>query len=196
MNKKFFNLGMAVVAVLTSVLASTSCSNTKSYAELLRDERYATNAFLAEQRVVNSIPEDTVFEVGPNAPYYRIDDDENATVYMQVLKLGNRFDEPANDEAIYFRYMRFSIIDWVEYDGDVAISGNAEDMGAAATYFLYNNYTLETSAQWGVGLQLPIKLVGVDSEVNLVIKSQAGLLDELAYVQPFHYNVRYFRSAI
>ena len=80
----------------------TSCSDSESYADLLNKERYATNAYLANCRVVNEIPSDTVFETGPNAPYYRIDDEGN--VYMQVIKASDRKTDKANpSERIYFR---------------------------------------------------------------------------------------------
>ena len=79
MRNKFFAY---LIAGIAAVLALGSCSSGVSYAELLRDERKATNKFLAYQHVLNEIPSDTIFETGPNAPYYRLDEDGN--VYMQV----------------------------------------------------------------------------------------------------------------
>ena len=38
--------------------------------------------------------------------------------------------------------------------------------------------------------------LGIDSEVNLVIKSQYGYTEEISNVTPYLYNVRYFRSKI
>ena len=70
-------------AVLMLVVASlSSCSDSKSYAEQLEDERRACNAYLASFEVINEIPKDTVFQTGADAPFYRIDPDGN--VYMQV----------------------------------------------------------------------------------------------------------------
>ena len=48
---------------------AVSCSDRKSYAELLADEDYYSNNYLADQRVVSYIPEDSVFESGPDAPF-------------------------------------------------------------------------------------------------------------------------------
>ena len=96
MNNFLFALGMMAALLLCS------CSNSESYADLLNAERRATNAYLAGCRVVNEIPRDTVFEVGVDAPYYRIDPEGN--VYMQVLKAGDRkTDKAKNSERIYFR---------------------------------------------------------------------------------------------
>ena len=57
-----------LIAGIAAVLALGSCSSGVSYAELLRDERKATNKFLAYQRVENEIPADSIFETGPAAP--------------------------------------------------------------------------------------------------------------------------------
>lgn len=75
---------LAVAVLFAAVAVSvTSCEDSKSYAELLTDEAHDINRYLADHRVVNSIPKDTVFEVGPDAPFYRLDEDGN--IYMQVL---------------------------------------------------------------------------------------------------------------
>ena len=38
--------------------------------------------------------------------------------------------------------------------------------------------------------------LGVECEVNLIIKSQFGFTNEISYVLPFFYHVRYFHSQI
>ena len=189
MNLKLKMLLLSLVAV---TIGATSCSNNKSYAEQLADERVAVNLFLAGQRVVNDIPADTIFETGSNAPYYRIDEDGN--VYMQVLSNTGLDVRPKTDDVVYFRYMRYNVITWCVNNGDAAKVGNMDDMKNPSTYFLYDNYTVETSVQYGQGIQMPLQFVGVGSEVNLIIKSQKGLTDEVADVNPYHWHVRYYKS--
>ena len=179
---------------LVTALALSSCSDSESYADLLNDERRATNAYLANCRVVNEVPSDNVFEVGKDAPYYRIDNEGN--VYMQVIKAGDRKTDKAKpSERIYFRYMRYNLNYWYKY-GEMIGEGNENNMNAAPTYFQYGNYTLNTSAQWGYGIQMPLTFLGVDSEVNLIIKSKLGWASEISAVIPFLYHVRYFRNQI
>lgn len=189
MNLKLKMLLLSLVAV---TIGATSCSNNKSYAEQLADERVAVNLFLAGQRVVNDIPADTIFETGSDAPYYRIDEDGN--VYMQVLSNTGLDARPKTDDVVYFRYMRYNVITWCVNNGDAAKVGNMDDMKNPSTYFLYDNYTVETSVQYGQGIQMPLQFVGVGSEVNLIIKSQKGLTDEVADVNPYHWHVRYYKS--
>lgn len=175
------------------VLGMASCSSGTSYAELLRDERKATNKFLAYHRVETQIPADTIFEEGENAPYYKLDDDGN--VYMQVIKAGSLANRPKANQKVYFRFMFYSLFEW-EPGTTPEMVGNANDTQMGSTYFIYGNYNLQQSYKWGYGLQMPLKFVGFDSEVNLVIKSQYGFSDEISNVIPYHFNVRYFESVM
>lgn len=192
MRKKIFTIAMFLGVFALTLL--TSCNDDQSYADRLNEERNAVNAYLANHRVVMSIPEDSVFEVGPDAPYYRIDPDGN--VYMQVLNAGDKNDKAKTGEPIYFRYSRYSLSTWYA-DGTWSIySGNENTMDASSCSFNYADYSLPSSSQWGYGLQYPLVFLGVECEVNLVIKSQYGFTSEISYVMPFFYHVRYFHSQI
>lgn len=172
----------------------SSCSDNKSYADLLTEESYAVNQFLVNQNVILDIPEDSVFEEGADAPYYRLDEDGN--VYMQVINSGNKNMMAGEDELIYFRFERNSLqnYDPVTKTFSVESWGNSEDLSLGSASFRFGNYTLSSSSQWGTGLQLPLSFVGMESEVNLIIKSQSGMTSEIAQVIPFLYNVRYFKA--
>lgn len=184
---------VAVIVAATTIVtgAMSSCSDTKSYAELLTTETHHVNNFLADQRVVNTIPTDTtfVFETGPDAPYYRLDEDGNA--YMQVVKAGTPGNYVDDDQIIYFRFTRYNLSEYA--DGNLPVGdGNEEDMTFLNSWFRFNNYTLQSSYQWGSGVQMPLRYLPIDCEVNIVIKSQLGFTDETTYVQPFLYRIRYY----
>ncbi len=182
-----------ILPMMIFSLIISSCDNGTSYAELLDEETKAVNAFLANERVINEIPEDSVFEVGEDAPYYKMDADGN--VYMQVLNAGTKNNKAQSDQLIYFRFMRYNLNYW-SIDAELVGEGNADDMEYIATSFRFGNYTLSSSSQWGSGIQLPLYYLGVDCEVNLVIKSQYGLSNEISNVIPYLYNIRYFKSQI
>ena len=191
--RRLFNhfvwMGLAALALLTA------CSDDQSYADRLNEERNAVNAYLANHRVVMSVPEDSIFEVGPDAPFYRIDVDGN--VYMQVLNAGDRVNDRAKtSEPIYFRYARYNLSTWYADGTWTMTSGNENTMDATSCSFNYADYTLPSSSQWGYGLQYPLLFLGVECEVNLIIKSQYGFTSEISYVTPFFYHVRYYHSMI
>ena len=182
------------IALLAATMLG-ACNNDESYSDRLNSERYATNAYLRDQRVINDIPDDTVFETGTNAPFYRIDPEGN--VYMQVLNPGNRAeDTPKASQKIYFRFTRYNLLSWYSSGVLEVVGSNEYYMDSEPTFFLYKDFTLPQSSQWGYGIQLPMALLGVECEVNLIIKSQYGWTSEIAYVQPYLYHLRYFHSQI
>ena len=192
--KQVMNKSMLLAAMALMML--TACNDSESYADRLNNERNAVNAYLANHRVVMSIPEDSIFEVGEDAPFYRVDVDGN--VYMQVLNAGDRVGDRAKDgEPIYFRYSRYSLSTWYA-DGQLVALGDANEytMSASPYSFNFKDYSLPTSSQWGYGLQYPLLFLGVECEVNLIIKSQYGFTSEISYVTPYLFHVRYFHSMI
>ena len=193
--KRMFKFNSVLLLGLAALVMLAACNNDQTYADRLNEERNAVNAYLANHRVVMSVPADSVFEVGENAPFYRIDPDGN--VYMQVLNAGDRKNDRARtSEPIYFRYSRYNLATWYA-DGTWSItSGNENTMDAVSCSFNYADYTLPSSSQWGYGLQYPLLFLGVECEVNLVIKSQYGFTNEISLVTPFFYHVRYYHSQI
>ena len=184
---------LSLLACLSTLLAITSCESGRSYSEMLNDENRAVNRVLADQWVIAEIPADSVFEVGPEAPYYQIDGEGN--IYMQVLDAGQG-EKAQDDQLVYFRFMRYNLM-YYAGDRDACPSeGNQNDMSQAATSFRYQNYTLPSSSQWGSGIQLPLEFLPLGCEVNLVIKSQYGWTSEISNVQPFLYHIRYYKSMI
>ena len=183
-------LSVTIAAALGAGISS--CSDNKTYAELLQDENMYTNAFLADHRVVNYVPENNEFEVGPDAPYYRLDED--GQLYMQVLDAGTPDNMVKDDELIYYRYTRYALAYYV--DGEFSYSdGNDGALGGNYS-FRFGNYEINSSYSGGMGIQTPLQYLPVDCQVNLVIKSQYGKPSEYANVQPFLYRLRYFRPKI
>ncbi len=178
-------------------LLFASCSKTESYSDLLKKEQKASNWFLAQHKVCNEIPADSVFLVGPDAPFYKMDQD--GYVYMQVLKadkVGKR-EFPESGDQVYFTFTRYNIEDmYINNTLDVAGQGNQDNFmnSIGDTYFIYNNFSVNSSIQWGSGIQQPLSYLGYNSEVNIVLKSYYGFSDESTTCIPFLVNARYFKS--
>lgn len=182
----------AICSLLAIVVIATSCSDSKTYAELLTDETHYVNNFLADQKVINEIPEDTVFICGEDAPYYRLDEEGN--LYMQVVNPGTPGNKVVNNELLYIRFSRYNLTYYA--DGKLpAAEGNDNVLGGNYS-FRYGNYELNSSYSLGSGVQVPLEFVSVDATVNIVIKSQYGMPGEMSYVIPYLYKIRYFRPKI
>ena len=180
-----------MVAALVSLgVASSSCDDTKSYAELLTEEAHYINNYLSTQTVLLDLPEDGNFIVGENAPFYRLDEDCN--VYMRIIDRGNLNMMAEDDQEVYFRFDRYNLQNYNAATGDLGESwGNLSDLTLGSTSFRYGNYTLSSSSQWGSGIQMPLEYVGMNSMVELVIRSQYGITTEISQVTPFLYRMTY-----
>lgn len=193
--KIYFKISLICV-VLTSVMFA-SCSKTESYSDLLKKEQKVSNWYLAQHKVCNEIPADSVFLMGPDAPFYRMDDD--GYVYMQVIKAPNLKDRkiPAYGDQVYFTFTRYNIETMYNDNTlDVTGVGNQGDFVSSVgnTYFIFNNYSVSSSSQFGSGIQLPVSYLGYDSEVNILLKSYYGFSDESTTCIPFLVNTRYFKA--
>lgn len=198
MKLKVFSTLAGAAAMMGATLLTTSCNDSKSYADLLSAESKAINVFLADNNVILDIPADSVFQTGKDAPYYRLDEEGN--VYMQVISAGNKKHMVKTDDQVYFRFTRYAIKSYVPEhysDGKLVAGnfteswGNADDLSVGASSFRFQNFLLSSTSQWGTAIQEPLKYLGMYCEVNLVVKSQVGLTQETAQVNPFLYHVWY-----
>lgn len=200
------------------LLTLPACKDKESYADLLRDENYAVNAFLVNYPVITSVPADSVFittldiESDPafrlefadldetelheqainRTPFYRMDDD--GYIYMQVLDPGSGARAVA-DQQVWFRFTRYNMK--VAYEtGAWEPSGNEQDVASTPTSFRYQNTSLSSTTNWGTGIQVPLDYLKLNCHVRLVIKSYLGPTQEVSSVYPFLYNIRYYPSRI
>lgn len=195
-NKIFFIIGIASLMEI-----SIGCSKTQSYSELLREEEKACNWYLSNQNVALELPENPKDFIttqslneegepyGDNAPFYKMD--EEGYVYMQVVRA--EFSDMVDEgDLVYFRFLRESIKDL--YEGiTTTLSGNTDYLPNGTASFIYKNTYLSSTTVWGTGIQTPLKYMGYNSEVNLVLKSYYGFTDEQTYCIPYIINIKYFK---
>lgn len=191
MNKKY-NL-IYLIPILLAVFAFSSCEKGESYSDLLKKEEKAVNWYLSGESVEVSIPSDSIFIEGEDAPFYKMDQDGN--VYMRVINSGDKTDRPASGDRVYFRYSRMNLRNFYEAGIEQWI-GNSSDLTGSniPTSFVFNNYTLSSSYQWGSGIQLPLNYLGYNSRVRLVLKSQVGFYSEQSQCLPYVLDIRYFKG--
>lgn len=183
---------MMRIFVFAGLAFLSSCSKSESYSELLSQEEKAVNAFLATQRVENVVPEDGNFITGEDAPFYRLDND--GYVYMQVIDKGNLAVRPEEGDVVYFRFTRENL-KYLYLGIESTPDGNAGNPanGWGNTSFVYKNTVLSSTTQWGTGIQMPLKYLGYDSRVNLVLKSYYGFQSDQTYCYPYLIDIKYFK---
>lgn len=180
---------LSILLLPALLLITSACSDSKSYADLLNEENQLVNAFLAEHRVEEEFPGIDACEIGPGAPFYRVDDDGN--VYMQVIRRGDGT-FPEKGQNVFFTYMNYDLNYFIVGEENVG-SGNINSPGnSLPTYFIFDDYSIEQSSQYGTGIQIPVKLLGFNSKVYVLIKSQAGPSAYMSYVIPFLYEIAYY----
>lgn len=176
-----------------SMIFLASCEKGESYADLLKKEEKAVNWYLSGESVEVAIPSDSIFIEGEDAPFYKMD--AEGTVYMRVIDSGDLTSRPQEGDRVYFRYSRMNLRNLYEADVE-QWSGNSSDLGSGvgATSFVFGNFSLPTSYQYGTGMQLPLKYLGYNSRVRLVLKAQSGFYSEQSQCLPFVVDVRYFKG--
>lgn len=190
--KYITRLSMALAGIMT-LFSLTGCEDTKSYSELLKEETEAVNWYLASNKIVTSVPEDSIFIEGADTPFYRMNGD--GTVYMRVINPGDKNKRPKKGDTVFFRFMRKNIK--YLYEGmTVEGEGNADNMNSAlnGTSLVYGNTVLTSTTQYGEGLQVPLGYLGYDCEVDLIVKSTMGFTSDVSNCIPYIYNVRYFKA--
>lgn len=177
----------------TLLLLLPSCEKGESYADLLKKEEKAINWYLSGESVEITVPEDSIFIEGEDAPFYRMDGDGN--VYMRVIDGGDPENRPQKGDRVYFRYSRMNLRNLYEADVERWI-GNSNDIGVSipSTSFIYGNFSLQSSYQYGTGIQLPLEYLGYNSRVRLVMKASVGFQSEQSQCLPYVFDVRYFKG--
>lgn len=180
-----------ILAGISVIPLFTSCEDTKSYSDLLKEEEQAVNWYLANQTIVPYIPADSVFITGSSAPFYKMDED--GYVYMQIVEQGDMTNRPQKGQTVYFRFKYKDIKDLYNGIGSEWI-GNGDNLEINSSSLVYGNTVLTSTVNLGEGLQVPLGYVGYNSEVNLVIKSPMGLTSTQTECIPRLYNMKYFKA--
>lgn len=185
----------SIILTLTTVIISglAGCSKSRSYSELLREEERAVNLFLSGQKVITEVPEDSIsFITGPDAPFYRLDSD--GYLYMQVINKGDLSKKVEAGDVVYFRFKRLNLkSEYLGYETEWEGTMNDFSASASTSYnFVYKNQYLSSSTYFGTGIQWPLKFLGYDSEVNLVLQSYYGFQEDQTSCNPYLINIKYY----
>ena len=172
--------------------SSTITQHPNTLEDMKKTEQRAMKKYLSKFDVVDQLPAITDIQVGSVAPFYKLNSE--GTVYMQVVRMGTA-PAASEGETIYFRFLRYNLLSYYNTGLLPNGEGNMHIITPVATSIVIGSHNQSTT-RWGTAIQMPMLLgLPVDSEVNLVVASEAGFSSEISSVIPFLYNIRYFKSA-
>ncbi|MDR3119168.1 MAG: DUF4827 domain-containing protein [Mediterranea sp.] len=193
---------------LTCGLAFQACSDSKTYAEMLEEEKRAINKFIKD----NNIKVITASEFGENGNKTNVDKNEYVQlsngVYMQIVDYGKPdADSIRSRDIITVRFMEYDILegdttaasnyyiaDYLDVF-DYTASKNVEPYGQFRTTengveILSRLVAVYGTTQVPQGWLAPLPFVKTYAHVKLIVPSKTGHSTAMQYVYPFYYDLR------
>lgn len=203
MKKIFFLL----VAILSAGFLITSCDNSKTYAEMLEEERDAIEKYVKEHNIktisLEQFEKDTVTNVANNE-YVGFSNG----IYMQVVNRG---------DGEKFKSGNILLVRFLEYDimgGDTTVVSNVDNpyssylsaypdafryefnahsaygkfvtSGGMIAFNMVNTYGETVPSGW----LLPLQYLKDGAHIKLIVPSKMGHSTAQQYVYPYFYDIR------
>lgn len=180
MRKLFYFISLFLVGII----AVSSCSKTKSYSELLKEEKDAVKKFIKDSSLVilDQFPE----KFGPK-DYYKFQRYKDADVYEVYINVVNFGDTTRAKEGGKVFIRSGEAINMK--DNTVFFTGNI--FGGNLPLQFINKYPF-TSSGGCLGWALPLEHLGIGAQVKMIIGSKSGLTNQQQAVVPLFYkNLEY-----
>ncbi|KAA6326817.1 hypothetical protein EZS27_024125 [termite gut metagenome] len=205
----------SIIFLFASLFAGTlfyACDNTKTYAEMLEDEREAIKAFVRENNIAAISQEDFEKDTITNEEKNEYVLFSNG-VYMRIVDRGNgRAIE--NRDRVLVRFIEYDIM-----GGDTTLASNV--LNPYEAYSLYPDafyYTTTSTTSYGqfissgadaagigfnmvsyygssvpAGWLLPLQYIKDGAHVKLIVPSKMGHAVAQEQVAPYFYDIRKFQ---
>lgn len=187
-------------ALLAVCLGFQACDNTKTYAEMLDDEKNVINEFIKKNNI----------KVISQSEFYEQDSTTNVAeneyvqlasgVYMQIVDGGPvKTDTVKNNDQVLVRFMEYSL-----FDADTVVSNLHEPAvvdefrytvssssiaGRFVQGYMYSYYGSSVPAGWLV----PLTYVANRAHVKLIVPSKMGHENAMRYVYPYFYDIHKYQ---
>ena len=178
--------GFNMLLILCAALAAISCSKTKSYTDMLKDEKKAINRFLDENgfEVLSDFPADTVFG---EKEFVKL---ENG-VYLNIIDRGTADRATMNRTKILYRCKLHHLL---YGDTLVYVNYGPHSNGTDPIPFTYGDYSSsnpsDPSYVWvSEGMQEALKYVGHRSKVKMIVPFKYGTYADQSKGNPVYYEV-------
>ena len=195
-------LTLFFLSLLALSLGFQACDDSKTYAEMLEEEKDGINDFIKKEKIKvisqsQFYAQDSMTNVKENE-YVQL----ASGVYMQIVDKGseNEADTVKSNDEILVRFVEYSI-----HDKDTTLS----NLSAVETVDAFR-YTVTSSSIAGTFLQgymmtyysspavpagwlVPLTYVRDMAHVRLIIPSKMGHQTAMQYVYPYYYDIRKYQ---
>ena len=170
--KKGFN----ILLILCAALVAISCSKTKSYTDMLKDEKKAIERFIDDKglEILDDFPADSVFK-------------ENQFVLLDNGVYLNIIDKAKMLYRCKMSYFMDSTIVAIENYGP-------HSNGTSPIAFTYGDYSKNSPYDPSYyyvseGMQEPLKYVGDRAKVKMIVPFKRGAYNDQSNGQPVYYEI-------
>lgn len=195
-------LTLFFLSLLALSLGFQACDDSKTYAEMLEEEKDGINDFIKKEGI----------KVISQSEFYAQDSTTNVEeneyvqlasgVYMQIVDKGseNAADTVKNNDEVLVRFMEYSIL-----DKDTTLSNlNAVETVDAFRYAVTSSsiagtflqgymMTYYSSPTVPAGWLVPLTYVRDMAHVKLIVPSKMGHQTAMQYVYPYFYDIRKYQ---
>lgn len=196
-------LTLFFLSILALSFGFQACDNSKTYAEMLEEEKDGINDFIKKNNI--QVISQSQFYAQDSVTY--TDNGKNeyvqlaSGVYMQIVDKGskNEADTVKSNDKILVKFMEYSIL-----DKDTTLSNlNSVEVvdeflykvtpsSIAGTFlqgYMLSVYGLQVPAGWLV----PLAYIRDGAHVKLIVPSKMGQQTAMQYVYPYFYDIRKYQ---
>ncbi len=186
------------------VLAFQACDNTKTYAEMLDDEKEAIKAFIRDSNITvisqtQFFEQDSTTDVSKNE-YVQL----ASGVYMQIVDKGsnNPADTIRPNDLVLVRFYEYQLmgdeeertlisnLSYPDFVDEFRYTVSSSSIAGIFTQgLMYSYYGTQVPAGWLV----PLAYVRDRAHVKLIIPSKMGHSTSSSYVCPYFYDIRKYQ---
>lgn len=184
--RKILSFTLALTAL---VVIFSSCKDSETYADKLKNETKAIDRFVKEReiKVLNSMP-GADYEFAENE-YYK---DEDSGIYLRIISRGNLDKMASKDKlpTVVFRYyetIRFGISDTTKFSNNGSLDPMTFTYGNSNTYTNYNSND-PAYAFLSPACAFPLDYVGEEGEVSMIVPFANGSAMQQSSYEPLFYG--------
>ena len=200
-------LTLFFLSLLVLSLGFQACDNSKTYAEMLEEEKDGINDFIKDRNI----------KVISQSEFYGQDSttkckdrgdavDEyvqlTSGVYMQIVDKGseNKADTVKSNDQVLVRFMEYSILDKDTTLSNLAAAETVDEFrytvtssSIAGTFLQGYMMTYYSSPAVPAGWLVPLSYVRDMAHVRLIVPSKMGHQTAMQYVYPYYYDIRKYQ---